>query len=279
MSTKDFSYKSKEGESIAITLYGAEKFGQQPCVIYVHGFKGFKDWGFVPYAGRFFAKRGLNLLTFNFSHNGIGSNPTEFTEFAKFERNTFSREVYETMEVVELVTRTNFFGNDLNHRLGIIGHSRGGGIAILAAEQMHEISAIATWASVSTFDRYDKKARQEWRKKGYKEVINSRTGQVFKMGRNMLDDIERNAKDSLNILTATKNLQKPLFILHGHKDETVPYYEAETINIYADPGSSRMRLIPNATHTFGAKHPFAGSTEELDLTLSLTADFFLKHLK
>lgn len=278
MSTKDFVYKTKEGESIAITLYGADKFGTQPCVVYVHGFKGFKDWGFVPYAGNFFAERGLNLITFNFSHNGIGNNPLEFTEFTKFERNTFTREIHETIEIVELVTRTNFFGRDLHHKLGIVGHSRGGGIAILAAEQMHEVSALATWAAVSSFDRYDKKVKQEWRKKGYKEVINSRTGQVFKMGRNMLEDIERNTKDSLNILSAIKNLNKPFFILHGHNDETVPYYEAETINIYAAPNSTRMRLIPNATHTFGAKHPFEGSTEELDLNLSLTADFFLKRL-
>jgi len=43
--------------------------------VYVHGFKGFKDWGFVPYIGETFASKGFAFLTFNFSHNGIESNP------------------------------------------------------------------------------------------------------------------------------------------------------------------------------------------------------------
>jgi len=278
MSKKDFTYTAKDGENIQVSLYGADQYGNQPCVLYLHGFKGFKDWGFVPYVGEYFARQGLSFMCFNFSHNGIGNNPTEFTEFEKFRRNTFSREVRETIELVELITRTNFFGRDMHHKLGLMGHSRGGGIALLAAEQLNEISAVATWSAVSTFDRFDKKERQEWRKKGYKEVVNSRTGQVFQLGREMLDDIERHAKDELNILVATKNLGRPLLILHGQEDETVPYYEAETLNIYADPALSRLRLIPNAGHTYGAKHPFEGTTPELELTLQLTTDFFLKHL-
>ncbi len=278
MSTKDFTYKTKDGQSLAITLYGADRFGQQPCILYLHGFKGFKDWGFVPYSGEYFAKHGLSFMCFNFSYNGIGSDPLTFTEFSKFEKNTFSREVNETIELVELLTRTDFFGDDLNHKLGMIGHSRGGGIALLAGEQLSEVSALCTWASVSTFDRYDKKDKQQWRKKGYKEIKNSRTGQVFRMGREMLDDIERNTKGDLNILAAIKSLEKPLLILHGQEDESVPYYEAETLNIYSNPASSRMRLIPKASHTFGAKHPFENSTPELDLTLEVTKDFFLKQL-
>lgn len=278
MSKKDFTHTTKDGFPLHLTLYGADQFGQQPCILYLHGFKGFKDWGFVPYAGHYFAQEGLSFLTFNFSHNGIGEDMQTFSESGMFEKNTFSREVRETIEVVELMMRTNFFGNDFHHKLGLLGHSRGGGIALLAAEQLGECSAVTTWSAVSTFDRYDKKERQQWRKRGYKEVKNKRTGQVFRMGKPMLEDIEKNAKGSLNILAATKNLNKPLLILHGHEDETVPYYEAETINVYADPHNSRMRLIPAAGHTFGAQHPFTESTQELDLTLELTRDFFLKHL-
>jgi dipeptidyl aminopeptidase/acylaminoacyl peptidase len=274
----DFHHYTPDDNLLKISMYG--DFGDRPCILYVHGFKGFKDWGFVPYAGEYFAKQGMTFIAFNFSHNGIGEDLETFTEVDKFSRNTFSLEVRETLEVVRLITQTDFFGDYLvSHNLGIIGHSRGGGISLLSAQKSPDIKAVATWSSVSTFDRYDKKVRQAWKKKGYHEVKNSRTGQVFHLGLGMLADIEKNTKKSLNILEAAKNLEKPLLLLHGSNDESVPYYEVETLNIYASPPLTQMKLIPGAGHTFGAKHPFEGSTESLELVLGHTLKFFREELK
>ena len=276
---KDFSYTTTQGNHIPITLYGADKFGEQPCVLYVHGFKGFKDWGFVPYAGEFLAENGISLITFNFSHNGIGENLQDFTEPQLFEQNTFTLELEETLEIIHLAQHTNFFGKDLRSKIGIWGHSRGGGIALLAANYSSEVQSAASWAAVSNFDRYSKKDKQEWREKGYREVKNSRTGQIFKMGLPILNDIEKNARKTLNILESVKTMEKPLLVVHGQSDETVPFYDAEQINIYAKPSLCRIRLIPNAGHTFGAKHPFQQSTKELTLALELTTSFFNETLR
>ncbi|MEZ4849881.1 MAG: dienelactone hydrolase family protein [Bacteroidia bacterium] len=110
--------------------------------------------------------------------------------------------------------------------------------------------------------------------KGYQEVKNSRTGQVFKLGLELLDDIEKNGKSRLNILKNVRELKKPLLVLHGQEDETIPFFEAEHINVYADVRQTTLRLIPNAGHTFGAKHPFEGSNPALDELLELTYEFF-----
>ncbi len=274
----DFIHYTSEDNLLRISMYG--EFGDRPCLLYVHGLKGFKDWGFVPYAGEYFAKRGMTFIAFNFSHNGVGEDLMTFTEEEKFSRNTFSLEVSEVREVVRLIMHTDFFGDYLvSHELGIIGHSRGGGIALLAASQSPDIKAAATWASVSTFDRWDKKTRQAWKKKGYHEVVNSRTGQVLHMGLGMLADVEKNSKSTLNVLEAAKNLQKPLLLLHGSDDEAVPYYEVETLNIYADTALTQMKLIPGSGHTFGAKHPFEGSNPALELLLGHTLDFFQAELR
>lgn len=277
--TKDFSYTTSGGHQTDITLYGADNFGDQPAVIYVHGFKGFKDWGFVPYAGEYFAQRGVSFITFNFSHNGIGKDPMNFTEFRLFEKNTFSLEVSEVLEIIHLTTHTNFFGKDLRFKPGIIGHSRGGAIALIAASQAPSVAAVATWSSVSTLDRYTKEDRQKWRKRGYQEVINSRTGQVFKMGIPILDDIEKYARTKLNVLQAVKNYKRPLLIIHGQDDETVPNYEAEHLNIYGDPANTSMSLIPGGSHTFGATHPFSETTPQLEMVLENSLGFFLRHIK
>ncbi|MEO0896747.1 MAG: prolyl oligopeptidase family serine peptidase [Bacteroidota bacterium] len=275
---QDYSFQTDKGHELNMSLYSHAPFGENPCIIYTHGFKGFKDWGFVPFAGEYFANKGFSFLCFNFSHNGIGEDMENFTELSKFEQNTFSLEVSELQEVIKLACHTTFFGNKATAGLGLIGHSRGGGIALLGASRQAEIQAVCTWASVSSLDRYSKGQIQEWEKKGYMEVKNSRTGQVLKMGRPMLTDIQKNGKGSLNILKALKDMEKPLLILHGAQDETVPPFEAEQLSIFAKQELTEMRMIPGAGHTFGAKHPFAGSTSPLDLVLSQTEKFFSEHL-
>lgn len=277
--TKDYTYTTQAGNAIRMTLYGAESFGDQPCILYLHGFKGFKDWGFVPFVGEYFAKNGLSFLAINFSHNGIGRNPLEFTDLDKFEKNTFSLETSEALEIINLVSHTHFFGKDINDKLGVLGHSRGGGIALLASSENDNVAAVATWAAVSTFDRYSKKVKQAWRTKGFMEVKNSRTGQVMRMGMGALNDLEKFGKSALHILNKVRKLEKPLLVVHGREDETVPYHEAEHINIYGDPSQTFLRLIPNTGHTFGSTHPFDEPTEEFEQVLSVTASFFKENLK
>lgn len=264
---------------ISVTLYGADDFGKVPCLIYVHGFKGFKDWAFVPYCGTFFEKQGFSFLAFNFSHNGISGHSEEFTELNKFRDNTFSLELEETREVIYACSHLGVFGKALHTPIGLIGHSRGGGIAILTGAANKDVGAVASWAGVSTFDRYEKSLKQQWRKDGFIPVKNQRTGQVFELGKALLEDVERHGRSKLNILDAVKNMDKPLLIAHGQEDETVPAYEAEQLNIFGQPGLTTFRLIPRAGHTFGSTHPFNGASPELDELLNVTADFFHRHLK
>ena len=80
----NFKYLLNDGHELQLSAYGMENINKKKCIIYIHGFKGFKDWGFVPYLGEFLSSHGFLLITFNFSHNGIGEKPLEFTELTKF---------------------------------------------------------------------------------------------------------------------------------------------------------------------------------------------------
>lgn len=275
---QDTEYKTERGNKIYITRYGEKEFGHRPCVLYIHGFKGFKDWGFVPHMAERISAAGFDVITFNFSHNGIGPDGQSFTELEAFSNNSFSLEKEEAIELIRLVSFSDFFGGHLLKPLGVLGHSRGGGIALLASAASQEVKAVCTWASVSTFDRFSKAQIAAWRKKGFHEVVNSRTGQVLKLGQNMLKDVEKNLRKHLNILDATRDLGKPLMIVHGQTDETVPYFEAEQLNIFADPMNSDLRLIPNGSHTFGAKHPFEEETTPLGLAIDASIEFFTQQL-
>ena len=275
--SKDFILTTEKQDTLRITAYGVENLRLSPCLVFVHGFKGFKDWGFGPYIGNYFSSKGYFVLSFNFSHNGVGQSLTEFDELDRFAENTFSLELDEISQLIKAYS-SGFFGGTTNTRIGLIGHSRGGGISILTANQNSEVSAVAVWSSVSTFDRYSKRQKEKWRNKGIFEVMNSRTKQVMKLNLSLLDDLEVHKDGKLNIEKAVKELKKPLLIVHGEQDLAVPLKEAENLFGLSDKELTELYLVPAAGHTFDIKHPFEGTNEKFESILEKTYQFFNKHL-
>lgn len=278
MIIKDFSLAAGMSDTIRITGYGLENISSRACLIFVHGFKGFKDWGFGPYLARYFAEKGLCVLTFNFSHNGIGENPLEFSEMDKFAANTYSREVRELSALIDAY-KTGYFGAVESPKAVLLGHSRGGAIALLTAALRPEIKAVALWASISRLDRYSQRQKKEWREKGFMEVKNQRTGQVMRLNSSLLDDIEENSSDLLNIKKAVETLGRPLLIAHGEQDLAVPIREGEELYSWADKSKTEIFKLYAVGHTFDIKHPFEGSNEKFERLLNKTYDFINTNVK
>jgi len=274
---KDFVLNTEKNEKIRITTYGYENIETAPCLIFVHGFKGFKDWGFWPYTGKSFADNGFFIISFNFSHNGIGDGVSEFAELDKFANNTFSLELAELNEVIDAYLN-EFFGTKSNKKIGLVGHSRGGGDSLIVSSKRNEISAVVLWASVANFNRYSKRQANEWRKNGFFEVLNSRTNQMMRLNVSLLEDIEKNKNDLLNLEKAAKNLNKPLLIIHGEQDHSVPLKEGEQIYSWSNKEKTEFYKIKAAGHTFDITHPFESSNPKFDSVLEKTLNFFKQHL-
>jgi dipeptidyl aminopeptidase/acylaminoacyl peptidase len=274
---KDYSFSASDGNKIDITTYFEEKLYFGKTLVFVHGFKGFKDWGFVPYLGEYFSNKGFFVITFNFSHNGIGEKKTEFTELDKFAENTYSREVRELNEIISAF-RNDFFDVKGNADIGVIGHSRGGAITLLTCTNRMDINAVATWASVSTLDRYSEDQKKEWRRKGYIEALNTRTNQLMRLNVSLLDDIEKNRETGLNIQNAVEKLNRPLLIAHGVQDMAVSISEAEQLYEWSDKSKTELFKIYSAGHTFDIVHPFNGTSEKFEKLLDKTMHFFVNNL-
>jgi len=244
------------------------------AIVVVHGFKGFKDWGFFPYTCERLAGAGHAVVSFNMSHNGVGADPQEFTELDRFGANTLSMELDEVLRVVDDV-----IGGDLlprrPQRVGILGHSRGGGQAILAAAEDERIEAVATWAAVSHFDRWTDETKEEWRAEGRLWIMNARTGQQMPLDVGLLEDFEAN-RSRLHIPDAAKRIDVPWLIVHGRDDLTVKSDEGRALADAARQG--RLVLVDGAGHTFEARHPFGGSTPQLDVALDATIAHFARSL-
>lgn len=275
--TKDFTVKSTLGGDISITAYGNENISNNKCIILVHGFKGFKDWGYAPYFGEYFSNKGFFVITFNFSHNGIGENKYEFTELEKFAKNTFTREIIELEDVVNAY-QSNTFGIVNNPKVGLVGHSRGGAIALLTASKLQNVKAISTWGSVATLDRYSKRQKEFWRQKGYFSVMNMRTKQEMKLNVTLLEDLQKNGSTSLNIEEAVRKMNKPLYIFHGSEDLAVKVEEAKELYSWGNKEITNLKIIENTGHTFGCVHPFEGPNDKFEELLKETHLFFEKNI-
>ena len=244
------------------------------AVVVIHGFKGFKDWAFFPHICDSLAASGHAVVSFNFSGSGIGTDPEKFTELEAFAANTLSREVEEIGWVVEWVMAGDLLpSNPVS--LGILGHSRGGGDAILHAAGDSRVKALVTWAAVSTFDRWSSEKQAEWRETGRIHVLNGRTGQQMPMDVGLLEDLHRN-RARLDVEAAARRVSAPWLILHGASDETVGIEEGQAL---ADAASTaRLHLVEGAGHTFGVGHPFATPSRELDEVMGETVSHFSLHL-
>lgn len=249
-----------------------------PVLIICHGFKGFKDWGGFPRAADYFAGEGFVTVRFNFSLNGVEEDFMEFTALDRFARNTISREVEDVRTLIDALIDGTLLppGCDVS-RIGLIGHSLGGGVAIVQANEDERVSAVTTWAAVADFMRWGKKTRDLWREKGRLEIENARTGQIMPVDIRMLEDLENNA-DRFNIPNAAAKLHRPLLIIHGEQDVSVPLDEARRISAAADPAHTVLHVLPNSDHTFGVRHPFEGETAAFRQVLELSSEYFRRVL-
>jgi dipeptidyl aminopeptidase/acylaminoacyl peptidase len=196
----------------------------------------------------------------------------------KFAKNTISLEISELNELI-IAYNDGYFGEKKSNKVALIGHSRGGAVSLLSSLVNRIPVAYVVWSSVAKLDRYTERQKNEWRKKGFIEAFNSRTRQMMRMNIDLLDDIENNINGSLNLENSVKSLNKPLLIIHGEEDLTVPISEAEQIFSWSDQKITEIFRVPNTGHTFDIVHPFEGTNKKFDSILDKTNGFLKKYFQ
>lgn len=261
--------------AIVYDVYYKQNNTPKPVVIFCHGYKGFKDWGAWHLVAEEFAKAGFFFLKFNFSHNGgTAEQPIDFPDLEAFSENTYTKELD---DVVRVLKELKNYSKEANPKeVNIIGHSRGGGLALLATELHSNILKAATWASISDFaSRFYEgtEAFTEWEKAGVTYVENARTHQQLPHKFSFYEDFNAN-REAYSIKRAVSNTHKPLLIVHGSDDTTVEVFEAENLKKWAQ--QAKLHMIEGADHVFQSKHPWETQTlpKEMQEAVKVTIDFF-----
>ncbi|MDB5262595.1 MAG: dienelactone hydrolase [Adhaeribacter sp.] len=229
----------------------------KPIALFIHGFKGFKDWGHFNLLADYFAQQGFVFIKLNLSHNGSTLTEDDVKDLEAFGHNNFSKELADVKALVDLLYSENTPVPtpelDLS-RIFLIGHSRGGGLAILASDQDHRIKATATWAAISDLEnRWSDEILAQWKNEGVLHVENARTKQQMPMYYQLVEDFLAN-KNLLDIPAAARRLPQPLLLIHGANDETLPLQMAYELK--ENKPDAALEIIPEANHSFGGMHPY-----------------------
>src|SRR5437867_1303877 len=247
-----FTLRNAFGDPINGELRLPPRASDRPAVIICHSFMAFKDWGFFPYISMKIAQAGFVAVTFNFSLNGVAGNGNRITELANFERNTFSRELHDLKIVTDAVS-----GNELGiggidpRKISLLGHSRGGGIAIVFSSTDDRIRALVTWAAISSFDRWTQRQKEKWHTLGYLPLARDSSISPLRIGVELLNDYRQHS-DQLNIALAAGSLRIPWLLIHGKADVLVDPAEAEALYAASNKNKTDLILLDGVGHLYNA---------------------------
>lgn len=248
-----------------------------PVIVFCHGFKGFKDWGGWPWLCRELADRGFVVTRFNFSRSGVGPALDRHDEPEKFSINTYGTEIDDLKSLIDRRDEWGISPEILRKRLGVVGHSRGGYVSLLAAAECPEIRAVATIGAPFRGRRHSVEEVAQWREQGFAEVVNARTGEVLRLSTSILDDFEAQ-EARYDVARAVTVREVPTLVIHGEDDPTIPVAEAHAIVDAVPHDRHRLVRLPGGDHTLGTGQPFAGPTPDLARALDECAQWFEEHL-
>lgn len=278
------SINATGGNPIRYDIYFPLQVRSLNPVLFLHGFKGFKDWGLFPNFCRDLSTAGFAVIAINFSHNGTDVSLTELNQMDLFRRQTLSQNLDEVGQVIGAIDRgeIGIDGCRLNSsNIGIIGHSRGGTTAAAAAAEYREINTLVTWSAVSDFSNYwPEEMIRQWQKDGVAWMKNARTGDQMPLDEIVYRDSIDNAP-RINAYERITEVHSPSLFVHGSGDEAVSPSHSRQLWHRCASNEKELKIIDGAGHTFGVSHPPESTDypEHFEQVADATKSWFLHYHK
>lgn len=210
--------------------------GKVPMVAIFHGFTGNKVEAHFIFVrlSRELEKAGIGSVRFDFY--GSGESDGDFIDM------TFSGELEDARHIVEFVK--NHPQTDISN-IGILGLSMGGAIAaIIAKEYKDIIKSLVLWAPA--FNMRDIIMLQSQGEAG-NVILEHGFADIggLAVGKEFVSDMV-----NIDIFESAKGYDKDVLIVHGTRDEAVPYTVSDEIlkTVYKENG--RRISIDGSDHTF-----------------------------
>lgn len=210
MPEERISFSNCRGDTLIGVLHHPAGRPAAGAVILCHGMESDKNSEKLIVLSNALAQRNILTLRFDFAYVGESS--------GKFEDITYNGEVDDLRAAYSVVQSRQ------NGRIGILGSSMGGTVALLFATQEPTVAGVVTIAAPVHPEQFPNRVLtpaqlQQWRSRGFTFY----RGQ--KLNVSLLHDLE-----SLDLPRAVKKITCPVLILHGDADEIVPVEEARELH-------------------------------------------------
>ena len=203
MSSIKLNIQNKKGHKLQAYLELPADQKPQYYAIFAHCFTCSSALGAVKNISRSLTSHGFGVVRFDFT--GLGRSEGEFAES------------YFSANVDDLIAVNDYL--KVNHQAPglLVGHSLGGAAVIVAASKLENIKAVATVGAPATASHVThlfSHGIEEIKDKGEVEV--NIGGRPFKINEEFVEDFGKT-----NLPEITKNLRKPLLIMHAPFDQIV----------------------------------------------------------
>jgi len=227
MQEERISISNPRGQRLVGILHRPDRSEAASAVILCHGMESNKESEKLVAMSRELATRGILALRFDFA----GSGESE----GKFEEITYSGEVEDLRAAYDFMLRYK------PKKIGVLGSSMGGTVALLFAAEEQNVAALVTIAAPVHPERFSERLStpeetQQWRAQGFIEYHGRR------LNVSLLQDLE-----GLDVPKAARKISSPVLIIHGDKDDIVLVEEGCEL-FAALAGPKRLCIIEGSGH-------------------------------
>jgi hypothetical protein len=232
-----------------------------PAVVMLHGTGSDKHeaGGGYDLMAPAFAEAGIASIRIDF----IGTGESQ-VDYIKYNYTTAVSDAVKAMEFMQGISVVD------PTRIGVMGWSQGGTIALLAAAHNRSFQSVLTWAGAPDLTVVgDEAAYQVARDQGY-SMLEYDWRSPLKLGLQWFDEVY-----ATDVLEVFSHSDAPVLAVNGAMDTTVDPVNAEWIVAASADEDSRVALIQGADHTFNI---FTGDMTAFEELMGLTADWFVDTL-
>jgi pimeloyl-ACP methyl ester carboxylesterase len=220
-------FSNSRGQRLVGVLHRADGSETAAAVILCHGMESSKESEKLVTLSRQFAERGILALRFDFA--GSGESEGKFAEM------TYSGEVEDLRAAYEVVMKYR------PKKIGVLGSSMGGTVALLFAAEERNVAALATIAAPVHPERFSERLStpeqtRQWRAQGFTQYHGRR------LNVSLLHDLE-----VLDVPKAVRKIFSPVLVIHGDRDDIVPVAEGREL-FAALAGPKRLCIIEGSGH-------------------------------
>ena len=195
----------------------------------------------------------------------------------EFASNTVSREIADLKSVCEFARGSSMPVRVEGRPWGLLGHSRGAAVSILAARDVPEAGAVVSWSGLARLDRYTQRRKKEWKMTGRLPFNESRAESGLWLDYSYFEDIERHGSE-YDVALRAAGMGIPHLIVHGRHDRAVTMREASELLEHPRKSEVKLEVIEGCGHAFGAVHPMEKAPACLQKAAVTTALWLMDRL-